>query len=1196
MPIRLGILPKLVIAFVLFAAALMLVTGVASYNSGRSALQAATISDLLSTATEKEAALKTWVSDRQSDVASIIKPPDFIDKVTSLALAEPGSPVAQDFHDQVRAELQPHAGPSLEFLELDLLDPQNGEVLVSTATGEEGKFKEDRPYFTNGKKGPYVQNLYFSTTIQAPAMTAAAPVFDPAGKLIGVLAGHLNLDEMNAIVNRRTGQFQTSDAFLVNTSNLPVTQPRFIPDQAVLQRGLRTEAINRCLQRTSGVIMANDYRGIPAVIVYRWLSDQELCLIVKVDQAEAFAPSLAFGRTILIISSLALLAGALLAYGLAGAISRPVQQLVSGAAAIGQGNLDVRIPSKSQDEIGQLAQAFNAMAASLQASIAALRQSENQLQLVYDTVSDAIYVLQPEQEHSYRFISVNHQFLTIAGLPEDQVIGLPVNQVIPEPACSLALEKFAQAIHEKHTVAWEETSLYPGGEHIGDVSVTPLFDASGACTQLIASVHDITARKQAELALERSINELKALNATAAIVTQSLDVQEILNQLLAAPLRFTGVKAVAFQLLDQKTGELAMEAHHGLSAGFVQAFSRMKTDEGIEGKAVQTGKALAINSLTEYPDARRVYLENEHIQSAAAIPLTGSQGVIGVMSVGAGSPDYFDAATVELLTTMGQQIAIGIEKARLYQQTRAWAAELEQRVAERTRALQESEALYRTLAEELHHSRQMLQIVLDTVPQRVFWKDLELTYLGCNRVFAQDVGLGDPAAVVGKNDYQLLKGAYAGLYRKDDMDVIQSGKAKLNYEEPQSLLDGSPIWLRTNKVPLYDLSGSVIGVLGTYEDITQSKQAEQALVESEERFRSAFEQAAVGISHTALDGRFLRVNQRNCEMLGYSQEEMLGLTFQQITHPDDLNVELNQLNALLAGQTRTYSIEKRYIRKDHSLVWVNRTVGLVREPTGEPKYLIAVAEDISARKQAQEELKKTAAELVRSNAELERFAYVASHDLQEPLRMVTSYLQLLEQRYRDRLDGAAIEFIDFAVDGAARMKTLINDLLAFSRLSTHGETFAPTNCETVLERVLADLRLSIVENGARVTHDPLPTLQADPSQMERVFQNLIGNAIKFHGDQPPAIHIGAQRQPGEWLFSVRDNGIGIDPKYFERIFLIFQRLHTRDKYPGTGIGLAISQRIIQRHGGRIWVESRPGQGSIFYFTLPIPGDDEHDSP
>jgi signal transduction histidine kinase len=230
--------------------------------------------------------------------------------------------------------------------------------------------------------------------------------------------------------------------------------------------------------------------------------------------------------------------------------------------------------------------------------------------------------------------------------------------------------------------------------------------------------------------------------------------------------------------------------------------------------------------------------------------------------------------------------------------------------------------------------------------------------------------------------------------------------------------------------------------------------------------------------------------------------------------------------------------------------------------------------------------------LKRSNGELERFAYVASHDLQEPLRMVTSYLQLLERRYKDKLDGDALEFINYAVDGSNRMKTLISDLLSYSRVGTRGKEIALTDCEEVLGRVLSNLQVAIEESGGSVTHDPLPSLMADDVQLESLFQNLIGNALKFHGKQPPKIHVGVEQKGKEWVFSVSDNGIGIDPQYFERIFIIFQRLHNRQEYPGTGIGLAISKRIVERHGGRIWIESQPGKGSTFFFTLPIRGESQ----
>jgi signal transduction histidine kinase len=226
-------------------------------------------------------------------------------------------------------------------------------------------------------------------------------------------------------------------------------------------------------------------------------------------------------------------------------------------------------------------------------------------------------------------------------------------------------------------------------------------------------------------------------------------------------------------------------------------------------------------------------------------------------------------------------------------------------------------------------------------------------------------------------------------------------------------------------------------------------------------------------------------------------------------------------------------------------------------------------------------------ELKRSNEDLEQFAYVASHDLQEPLRMVASYLQLLERRYADELDSDAHDFIDFAVDGASRMKALINDLLAFSRVGTRGKPFERTDFNAVLGRVSADLHALISENNALLTSDELPTLPVDETQISQVFQNLISNAIKFRKeDVPPRIHVGAEDRNGDVLFSVRDNGIGIDPQFADRIFVIFQRLHNSQKYAGTGIGLAISKRIVERHGGEIWVKSEEGAGATFYFTLP----------
>jgi signal transduction histidine kinase len=257
------------------------------------------------------------------------------------------------------------------------------------------------------------------------------------------------------------------------------------------------------------------------------------------------------------------------------------------------------------------------------------------------------------------------------------------------------------------------------------------------------------------------------------------------------------------------------------------------------------------------------------------------------------------------------------------------------------------------------------------------------------------------------------------------------------------------------------------------------------------------------------------------------------------------------------------------------------------EPPGEAPVLLLVAlEDITDRKRAEEERLRLVEELQRSNAELERFAYVASHDLQEPLRMVASYTQLLARRYEGRLDERADRFIGFAVEGATRMQALINDLLAFSRIGTGGAPPVPADAGAALAAATANLRAALAVSGGRVTHDPLPVVRADPTQLLQLFQNLVGNALKFHGAEPPLVHVSARREGAWWTFAVRDNGIGIAPEFAERVFVVFQRLHSRAEHPGTGIGLAICRKIVERAGGRIWVEPSEGGGSTFSFTLP----------
>ena len=349
---------------------------------------------------------------------------------------------------------------------------------------------------------------------------------------------------------------------------------------------------------------------------------------------------------------------------------------------------------------------------------------------------------------------------------------------------------------------------------------------------------------------------------------------------------------------------------------------------------------------------------------------------------------------------------------------------------------------------------------------------------------------------------------------------------------------------------------------------------------TERLFRAGVESSPNGVVMVDRHGVIVLVNRETERLFGYGREELLGQSIERLVPQrfrSDHKAVRQQFFANL--QTRAIGAGRDLcgLHKDGTEIPVE--IGLNPIETDDGAFVLASVVEIGERKQAEEELR-------RSNEELERFAYVASHDLQEPLRTVASYVQLLSRRYRDKLDADAVDFIDFAVGGVRRMQHLIEDLLAFSRVGTRGAALVPTEMSAVLQSVLDSLHAAIDESRAAVTFDPLPAVLADASQLAQLLTNLLGNALKFRGADPPRVHVSAERAGRMWTIAVQDNGIGIAPEYFDRIFVIFQRLHSRDEYEGTGVGLAICKKIVERHGGRIWVESTPDQGARFVFTLP----------
>jgi PAS domain S-box-containing protein len=424
----------------------------------------------------------------------------------------------------------------------------------------------------------------------------------------------------------------------------------------------------------------------------------------------------------------------------------------------------------------------------------------------------------------------------------------------------------------------------------------------------------------------------------------------------------------------------------------------------------------------------------------------------------------------------------------------------------------------------------------------------------------------------------------------EELEIIEriiAGERVEHYETERVRKDGSRVKVSLAASPIHGAGGEVVGVSTHARDISAMS---QALDHAERRFMSAFQDAPIGMVVFSADpNTFGVVEQANAEMTrlwGYSEAELTQLRPGDLTHPDDVAREAVLLRELAAGERSSYGIEKRNRHKDGHWIWVWVTVSLLGG--GEPSRLaLAHVLDITERKRAEVELQQMRENLERSNAELDQFAYVASHDLKEPLILLSAYARMLGDRHGDAFDEEGRTFLGYIRGEADRMKTMIDDLLDYSRLETRAEEPVEVDLAQAVDTALRTLAPRLEEVAAKVdVTGKFPVFQGSPSQFERLFRNLISNAVKFRGDDPPAITVTVTEDHGGWVVEVADNGIGIDPARADRIFDVFQRLHSQDAYAGTGMGLAICKRVVERHGGRIWVEPRPEGGSSFKFWVP----------
>jgi PAS domain S-box-containing protein len=1260
---------KLTILFVLLAIIPLAIVGYLAYDNGRRTIEQNTINHLVSTNILKQAEFDRWVEDNARQLRSLAGQPFFKDQFAAeIAAHDPADPEHREVHRKIRED---HFLPTLKeeggFVELFILRASDGLILVSTDEKEEGKYRESELYFVEGKNRTYIENVYYFLTLGEAAMTIATPIRDREGNLLAVLAGHLDLAEMSEIMEQRSGLSQTEDTYLVNTFNFFVTEPRFGQGYA-LRKAVRTEGVETCLEHNDGVGFYDDYRGMPVMGAYRWMPDRELCILTEVDQAEAFAPVVALRNIVRGIGAAVALIVALLGVLFARTITRPLRQLVKGAEEIGRGNLEYRIKVGARDEIGQLAGAFNEMAANLRQSLGetargqrlllALSQAAQAVQRartpeeVYRMVGDEVgrlgynasvftlaedrvhmtiahLTLQPALQQAAEKLTGlsarDFRFPLVPGGCYQRIISTgetvfiepfiePVAEALPGPLRPLAsrlaaLLRIEQAIIAPLTVGGETVGLLTvsgsglseadvpavtafanqtaialenarAGEalreseqwlsatlrSIGDAVIAtdaqglvtlmnsvakdltgwdeaeavgkpledvfnivneqtgeraenpvarvlregvvvglanhtvliakdgtkrpiadsgaPMKDEEGNIIGTVMVFRDITERRRAEEALQRLVNDLSALNTMAAIVNQSLDINEILNRAMDEALRQVGVEAAAMLLLDEEGGELALVAHRGLSDEFVRAASRLKVGEGLAGRVAQTGQPAILGDLAEYPGALKAYVEKERVRSAASVPLIGRTGVIGVMNLGAASLHYFDAAGLELLMALGQQIAIGVEKARLYSET-----------SRRNRELSVLYTINRATAESL---------------------DLEKTLHNAVEATLEALGIEVGGIYLMEPDGETLTlRVYRGVSDEvaKNLQHVKMGEGMSG----RAAAEKTPVVLDVQDYPSQRLAPYIL------------REGLQTLAST------PLLSAGQAVGAMNLSTRRPRA---------FPPEELALLT------------AIGQQLGSAVQNARLYE---------------------------------AVQQELAERKRAEEALRDAQEKLIRQEklAVLGQLAGGVGHELRNPLGAIKNAAYFLNMVI-EKPDPEVKETLDILEKEVATSERIISSLLDFARPKP------PIRREVDVNHVVQETlsRTSVPDNVEVVSQlgEALPTILADPDQLTQVFGNIILNAVQAmpEGGQLTVKTWQVSEKParsGQVAVSITDTGVGISE---ENLNKLFEPLFTT-KAKGIGLGLALTRTLVEGHGGTIEVESEVGKGSTFTVKLPVAG-------
>ncbi len=1234
---------KLIIMFLAIASIPLVFVSILTFHNYKNSLEANHLSQLQNLTAFKAERIETYFAGLKADIKiaqGFYNIKKNLPVLTRLA-NEPKNPeflAAKKMLDEQLQQMQ-----SVTDMSDIMLVSLEGRVVYSSNPGHYPKdFLNPLPdlgqkAFEKGKNKVYSSDVFLNKQdSNKPEIVITAPATDFNGASIGVIAFEADMTPVYKLIQDATGLGKTGEVVVGKKSGNEVVylNPlRHEPNTVMKKINIGEEAggpIQEAVQGRSGAGQLIDYRGKKVIAAWRYIPSLDWGMVAKIDTKEAFADVTNLRNLIAVILVMIIVLSGVMAFSIAHSISEPIKRLSEGAEIIGRGNLDYKIGTNSKDEIGQLSRSFDKMTLDLKQTTASRdelsievrerKEAEEKLRQqaqILDQVHDAVITTDLDGSVTGWNKGAEKMF----GFTAEEATGKHISFLHPSEGRDFLEKEMIEPLKKKEFYELETRPVKKSGEGIYiHLSLSILKNKDGVPVGMIGYATDISERKKAEDAIRRSREDLNRAQAVAHSGSWRLNVQR--NELTWSEESY---RIFGIQAGTPMTYEAFLDCVHPEDRKTVN----MKWKEALRGKGYDIEHRIVADGQIKW------------VRERAELELDKDGTLLG------GFGTVTDITKRKEMEEALREAKYGLEN-KVKERTAELAdtvSVLQEEAQERIKAQEQlrSTSLYaRGLLEasldplvtispegKITDVNKATELVTGVARKQLIGTDFSNYFTepkkakeGYQRVFAESF-VTDYPLTIRHSDGRLTDVLYNASIYKDT-----HGNVAGVFAAARDVTERKRVESRQNTIKsLLELFAKETSRKGYFDSAVKAvrdwSRCEFAGIRIRDNDGNIPYESYVGFDNDflALENA-LHLGRDKCLCIRTILENPQKQERQFVT--DGGSFYCNDSDAFLKGLTKVEQKEYRgncmkWGFKSISVIPIryrDKVVGAIHladfqkdkvilskvqfiETTIAPLIGEAVqrfnveAELEEYRQHLEDEVKLRTEELARSNRDLEQFAYVASHDLQEPLRAVAGFVGLLRMQLRDSLDAKKLEYMNFATDGVVRMQSLISGLLEYSRVGTRDKKPEMTDSKAALGRAIAHLGGGVREFGAKITiADDMPKVCVDSMQLAQVFQNLVGNAIKFCDKEAPQVHISAVREDNMWRFAVADNGIGIEPQYAERIFQIFQRLHSRDKYPGTGIGLSICKKIVERHGGKIWVESKPGSGSTFYFTIPDKGDIE----